>query len=157
MNIFGNVEHKIDSKGRVMVPPRYREQFQEEYPEDNNYVLMNGFFKGFLFFFHSSIFQRIINRLHSTSSFFDTTGSSLEMLLSGNSSPVCFDKAGRILIPQQMQDYAGITKVVIIVARRDGLSFWGREEWERFCKNPKSYPKSEIAEIYNDIFNKYGI
>jgi MraZ protein len=53
----------------------------------------------------------------------------LRMIL-GNATPVEFDRAGRILIPDNLASFAGLEEKVILVGQGDYFEAWAPSMWE---------------------------
>ena len=62
---------------------------------------------------------------------------------------VVFDSQGRILLPQNLKDYAEIKKDVVIVGVSSRIEIWAKDKWNEFYGNSRqSY--EEIAEKLMD-------
>ena len=48
------------------------------------------------------------------------------------------DKQGRILIPQNLRDYAGLQKDLVIVGASNRAEIWDQERWNRMCEEVTS-------------------
>ena len=42
------------------------------------------------------------------------------------------DKQGRILIPGNLRDYAGLTREAMLIGVNDHVEIWDSETWERY-------------------------
>ena len=40
------------------------------------------------------------------------------------------DKQGRILLPQNLREYAGLTKDIVVIGVGDRAEIWDKEKWE---------------------------
>lgn len=48
------------------------------------------------------------------------------------SAAVCdVDKQGRVTIPQELREYAGITKELVTIGNIDNIEVWSKEYWEK--------------------------
>ena len=41
------------------------------------------------------------------------------------------DKQGRILLPQNLREYAGLTKDIVVIGVGDRAEIWDKEKWEQ--------------------------
>ena len=62
------------------------------------------------------------------------------------------DKQGRIVIPQELKEYANIEKDLITVGFLDKIEVWSKEEWEN-AENGTEPDPSEVAQKLKE----YGI
>lgn len=47
------------------------------------------------------------------------------------SAAVCdVDKQGRVTLPQELREYAGITKELVTIGNINNIEVWSRENWE---------------------------
>ena len=53
------------------------------------------------------------------------------------------DKQGRILIPPQLREHAGIERDVVIIGVSNRVEIWSQEQWEAYSV--------KAAESYEDI------
>ncbi len=128
---YGEYEHTIDRKGRIIIPSKFREVFKENFVEkfyvtrgldkclfvftEEEWKLTEGKFKGMSF---TKADSRKFNRL----------------FFSGAVDVTC-DKQGRVLLPQYLKDYAGIKRDVMIVGVSNRMEIWSKEEWNRYYDN----------------------
>jgi len=55
------------------------------------------------------------------------------------------DKQGRILIPQNLRDYAKLEKELYIIGVSTRVEIWEKNKWEEYCKGDNMSP-DKIAE-----------
>ena len=56
------------------------------------------------------------------------------------------DKQGRIVIPQNLREYAGLEKEVMIVGTGDRCEVWNKEEWQRTSGSISAESIQELVE-----------
>lgn len=61
-----------------------------------------------------------------------------------------FDKQGRIILPEYLRKFAGITKNVIIAGLYNRLEIWDEEKWNKYQKETEKNP-DEIAEAMGGL------
>ena len=101
---LGEFEHTIDDKGRVAVPARFREDLKE------GLVLTRGF-DHCLQVFPRPTWQSLAQRISSLS-LGNEEARNLRRLLFSGAAEVEVDRQGRILIPQNLREYAALSEQV---------------------------------------------
>ena len=138
---YGEHEHTIDRKGRLIIPSRFREVMKEHFVE--RFVVTRGLDKC-LFLFAEDEWRTQENRFRSLSFTKQEARKFNRFYFSGAVELSC-DRQGRILIPQYLKDFAGIKRDVMLVGVSNRIEIWDTEEWKKFYAQFKeSY--EEIAE-----------
>ncbi|MDW7675823.1 MAG: division/cell wall cluster transcriptional repressor MraZ, partial [Bacillota bacterium] len=60
------------------------------------------------------------------------------------------DKQGRILLPQNLRDYAGLDKDVVVIGVSARVEIWSKDKWDNYSLEAES-AYSEIAEKIVDL------
>ena len=58
----------------------------------------------------------------------------MQRFLFAGATQVQPDKQGRILIPQNLRDYASLQKDLVIVGASNRAEIWAQEQWEQMCE-----------------------
>ena len=119
---LGRFYHNLDDKGRLTVPARYRDLLVP----DGAFV-MQGFDKNLLVLPQAAFeaFSRDVSRMSMT----DSTSRLLRRLVFSTADRVEIDRAGRILIPQFLRQFAGIDTSVVMVGAGQYFEIWSPESW----------------------------
>jgi MraZ protein len=121
----GSFHHVMDNKGRVSIPARYREILQER--QDRQLILTN--FDGYLLAFPQSEWVKIEAKLGELALFRKDLRAFQRFLMSGvEECPL--DRQGRILIPQNLRDYAQLNREVALVGAVRCFEIWDRLAFE---------------------------
>ena len=56
------------------------------------------------------------------------------------------DKQGRILLPQELREHAGIEKDAVVIGMESRVEIWSKEGWERY-ENEQSGSYDEVLEM----------
>ncbi len=119
---FGEFEYKIDEKGRVPVPPKFRQELKY------GVVLTPGIEKCITAYPLAEW-----NKLAATL----TTGSitpsklrSLNRAVFATAFSLNIDGQGRIALPIPLRDYAKIEEEVVIAGANNYLELWNKKQWE---------------------------
>ena len=101
---YGEYEHALDTKGRVIIPAKFRVIFKEHYAE--KFYLTRGLDRC-LFVFTEETWKAQEKKFREMSFTKNEARQFNRLYFSGACDVVC-DKQGRILIPQYLKDYASI-------------------------------------------------
>lgn len=127
---YGEFEHALDAKDRVIIPAKFREVFKEHYAE--KFFMTRGLDKC-LFLFTEEEWRVQEKRLKSLSFTREQARAFNRLFFSGASEVMC-DKQGRILIPQYLKKYAGINELVMMIGVTNRVEIWDKLTWENFCQ-----------------------
>ena len=130
---YGEYEHSIDRKGRLIIPSKFREVFKENYVE--RFFVTRGL-DTCLFVFTEDEWKKQEGRFR-TLSFTNREAREFNRLYFSGASEVTCDRQGRILVPQYLKDFAKIKSDVMIVGVSNRIEIWSRENWGEFYKNTK--------------------
>lgn len=118
---MGEYNHTIDTKGRLIVPAKFREQLGDEF------VVTKGL-DGCLFVYSNEEWAVIEEKFRNIplttkdarkfSRFFFAGAASCEL-----------DKQGRILIPGVLREFAVLDKEVVLVGVLNRIEIWSKESW----------------------------
>ncbi len=122
----GEYEHGLDTKGRLILPVRIREELGTQF------VLTKGL-DGCLFIFAPLAWEEFSRKLNAlpTSS---RQARKLKRYFIGSSVECETDKQGRFLIPPVLRNFAGIDKEVTILGVSDRIELWSTEKYEAYQK-----------------------
>ena len=125
---YGEHEHTIDKKGRLIIPSKFRESFKEY--DIEKFYITRGLDKC-LFLFTENEWKTQESKFKSVSFTKSESRKFNRLYFSGASNIEC-DKQGRILLPQYLKDYAGIKRDVMIVGVSNRIEIWSKEEWRKY-------------------------
>jgi MraZ protein len=121
----GSSYHTIDAKGRIMLPPRFRDIIRLS---DVEAVMVTGMDSG-LAAYPFDVWREIEKRfetLSETSSYIRR----FRRVFIGKASKCSLDKQGRILIPQPLRDYGGLEKETVLVGVLKNFEIWSKSRFE---------------------------
>ncbi|ACZ19096.1 MraZ protein [Thermanaerovibrio acidaminovorans DSM 6589] len=121
--LVGTHEHRVDSKGRVVLPSRFREGLGEE-------LIATVGIDPCVSIYGLGGWEGLFNRLSSLSSS-RASHRDLKRLLMASAVQVEPDSMGRLLVPSYLREHAKITRDVYIIGVGDHVEIWDREEWDR--------------------------
>ncbi len=129
LSFHGNFTHTIDSKFRVNLPADYRRTLLDA--SESSVVVTNYISEGSrcLEGFSRSSWLEFEKKLRAKSRF-DSTLQRLENFYLSRAFECQIDKSGRILIPEYLRNYAGITKDVTFTSSIHGFRIWDSRVWD---------------------------
>ncbi len=138
----GEYHHTLDGKGRVIVPSRLREGLGD------SFVITRGL-DHCLFAYPNSEWVRLEQKLKQLPFTKRDSRAFMRLFFSG-AMEVEADKQGRILIPQNLREYAGIEKEVMFIGVSNRVEIWSETAWkEYFDEADENY--EELAEKLVDF------
>ncbi len=138
----GEYHHTLDGKGRVIIPSRLREGLGDQF------VITRGL-DHCLFAYPNSEWVRLEQKMKNLPLTKRDSRAFKRLFFSG-AMEVEADKQGRILIPQNLRDYAGIEKDIMFIGVSDRVEIWNESAWSQyFGEADDNY--EELAEKLEDI------
>lgn len=125
---YGQYEHQLDAKDRVIIPAKFREIFKEHYAE--KFYLTRGLDRC-LFVFTEEDWRVQERRFREMPFTREESRKFNRLYFSGACEALC-DKQGRILIPAYLKEYAEISQNVMIIGVSDRIEIWSTEKWNEF-------------------------
>ena len=138
---YGEFEHVVDSKSRVMIPAKFREIFKERYVE--RFFITRGLDQC-LFVFTEEQWKTEEKKFRDMPFTKAESRTFNRLFFSGASEVVC-DKQGRILIPKYLKDYADIKRDVMVIGVSNRIEVWAKDAWLEYYNSSKE-SFEEIAE-----------
>ena len=129
MLFLGTIENKIDTKGRVSVPSDFR------------MATKNDDFQGVILyhsFTHKCIEGCTMQRMEQLSDatdnldLFSEENENLNSLIFSDARQLSFDVTGRIVIPADLIEFAGIKGNALFVGRGKTFQIWDKDEFEKY-------------------------
>ncbi|MCR4430048.1 MAG: division/cell wall cluster transcriptional repressor MraZ [Tepidanaerobacteraceae bacterium] len=134
---MGQFQHALDPKGRLTIPARFRELLGD------TFILTKGLDRC-LFVYPKDEWAVLEQKLKSLPFTQKDARAFIRFFFSG-AVEIEMDKQGRILVPPQLRDYAGIDRDIIIIGVSNRAEIWSVEEWEVYSRQA-SASYEEIAE-----------
>ncbi len=120
---LGRFEHVLDSKSRLTVPVKYRPVLSE------GMVVTKG--PGdFLVLFPAGEWERLVARSRDLPTLTDEDVAELRRWLFAEAAEVEMDSQGRIIIPSELRDHAGITNAVTLAGVDTHVELWTPAYWQ---------------------------
>ena len=118
----------VDNKGRLAVPSRYRDRLVGL--ADGNLILTLNPLDRSLWLYPLTEWELIEAKL-ATLSDFNRQGRRAKQMMRGYATDCQMDGQGRILIPQELRNYAGLGKQVVILGQGNKFEIWDEHSWNK--------------------------
>ena len=130
---YGEYEHSLDNKDRVIIPAKFREIFKENYAE--KFYVTRGL-DTCLFVFTEETWKAQEKKFREMPFTKGEARKFNRLYFSGAVDVVC-DKQGRVLIPSYLKEYAEIKQDVVIIGVSDRIEIWSKDKWKEFFDSNK--------------------
>jgi MraZ protein len=122
----GSSAHTLDSKGRIIIPSRFRQVIRDG---GGDAVMITRMDKS-LFAYALDQWGRIEEKILALAEKSDAMRRFRRVFVGGAFECTC-DKQGRVLIPPTLRDYALLGKDIVLVGVLDHFEIWSKENWEK--------------------------
>ncbi|KJS14709.1 MAG: cell division protein MraZ [Peptococcaceae bacterium BRH_c4b] len=134
---MGEFQHAIDIKGRLFMPARFREDLGDRF------VLTKGL-DGCLFVYPMKEWSALELKIRSLPVTMKDARAFSRFLFAG-ATDCEVDKQGRILVPANLREYAGLDKETMIIGVSSRVEIWSAARWQEYNESAAG-SLEEIAE-----------
>ena len=125
--LLGEYNHTIDEKSRVIVPSKFRDDL------GSTFVVTKGFDKC-LFAFSIAELQNFESQLKALPLSNENARKYVRYFMAG-ATECQVDKQGRVLIPANLKEHAGLKKDVVITGVSTRAEIWDKEAWNKYTSD----------------------
>ncbi len=133
---FGEFNHTIDTKGRVSVPAKFREQLGD------SFILTKGL-DNCLFIYPQNEWKVLEDKLKQLPLTNRDARAFVRFFFSG-ATECEFDNQGRIRIPNNLREYAELEKEAVMIGVATRIEIWSQKRWNDY-NNDSNLSYDEIA------------
>lgn len=139
---MGEYQHNVDSKGRIILPAKFRELLGEMF------VATKGLDRC-LFIYPQEEWTILEEKLKKLPLAKQEARAFVRFFFSG-AAELEFDKQGRVLLPNNLRDYAGLEKDIVVVGVSSRIEIWDKQAWLDY-NNEIGPTVTQIAENLVDL------
>ncbi|EKD24008.1 MAG: hypothetical protein ACD_81C00131G0011 [uncultured bacterium] len=139
---IGEFAHNLDEKGRMALPAKFRTKLSGEA------IITRGLDKC-LFVFSADEWAKLAEKIVSLPLTQANSRAFTRLMLAG-AMDVEIDKQGRILVPDYLRTYAGLSKEVVVTGLYNRIEIWDSAQWKEY-KEKTEASSDEIAEKLSDL------
>ncbi len=141
---LGTHEPKLDEKGRIILPARFRDELS------NGLVVTKGQ-ERCLYVFPSNEFTAITERLRQAPVTEKAARDYMRVMFAGAHDEVP-DKQGRVTIPAGLRTYAGLEKDCVVIGANTRLEIWDSASWDSYLADREKSFSDVSSEVLPGLF-----
>lgn len=134
---IGEYQHSIDEKGRLAIPVKFRADLSK------GAVVTRGLDRC-LFLYPIEAWNQLAEKLVKLPISQSKSRAFSRLMLAG-AMDVSVDRQGRIIVPEYLREYAGISKKIVVAGLYDRLELWDEASWTTY-KTATEAESNSIAE-----------
>lgn len=142
--LLGTHAPKLDDKGRVILPAKFREELQ------GGLVITRGQ-ENCLYVFSSAEFAAVHDKIRQAPVTSIEARNYLRVFLSGASDELP-DKQGRVTIPAALRQYAGLDKDLVVIGVGARAEIWNAKSWNEYLAKQETAFANVAAEVIPGLF-----
>ena len=146
MRFLGNIEAKIDAKGRAFLPSVFRKVLQASGEE--NLVLRRDVFQPCLVLYPESVWNERLDMLKQQLRQWKPVHQQMFRQFVSEAEVVTLDGNGRFLISKRLQRAAGISQDIQFIGMDDTIEIWSPQDLQLTLKSDEDFGK-EFEKIMN--------
>ena len=143
---YGEFLHNLDKKSRLIIPARFRPSITDNGIE--KLYVTRGLDKC-LFIFTDEEWAKQENKFNAMPFTKKQVRQFKRMFFSG-ASETSPDKQWRILLPEYLKEYAGLSRNVMVIGVGNRIEIWDKEKWYEYYEGSKG-DYENIAEDLMDV------
>jgi MraZ protein len=120
MPLIGEYTHNIDSKGRMIMPSRFREELGE------TFIITKGL-DNCLFVYSMEEWKVLEEKIRALPM---SKSRNLQRFFFAGAAIAEPDKQGRIILPANLRKYAFLEKDVVVTGTSSHVEIWDKTRWE---------------------------
>jgi len=144
---LGEYESTLDAKGRFLFPAGFRKQMPEM--ETPQYVINRGFEKCLTLYPQQS-WDPIFSEISKLNDFDPKVREFRRYFLNG-ATQLELDSAGRLLLPKNLTEHAGIDKDIVLVSAVNKIEIWDKSKYMQFFE---TFTPESFSDLANEVMNR---
>lgn len=129
----GQSIHRLDAKGRLRIPTKFRDVLQNHYTDALIVTTRNEC----LVAYPPEVWDRLESKIRELSQVQVEQRAFIRLFVSG--AEECeFDNQGRILIPPLLRDAANLDQDVLLAGTLESFEIWNKEAWDKHIAESKA-------------------
>jgi MraZ protein len=126
VQLLGEFDCKLDTKGRMMVPSNLKKQLPDV--EQEGLVVNRGFEKH-LVIYPKKVWESIVEELSKLNQYEKKTREFIRFFTRG-ATELTLDASGRVNLPKSLLEFAGIEGEVVLACQFDKIELWSKSAYD---------------------------
>ncbi|MEQ8219050.1 MAG: division/cell wall cluster transcriptional repressor MraZ [Arenibacter sp.] len=147
INFIGTYDCKADSKGRVMLPVALKNQMSPVI--NDGFVVKRSVFQPCLELYPMAEWNLLMQKMNKKNRFKKKNNDFIRRFSAGV-KVVEIDATGRLLIPKNLVDVAGIAKEVVLSSAINIVEIWDKDNYEKVLEETAEDFASLAEEVMGD-------
>jgi len=136
---LGEFNHTIDDKGRLTIPAKFRDELE------SGIVITRGL-DGCLWAYGRSEWEALAEKIAKLPTTNPAARNFSRFVFSSAFDSIP-DRQGRILLPQNLRDYAGIQNETIVIGVKNKLEIWNPAKWSEVVTAVEQDTEAIVAQL----------
>lgn len=149
INFIGTYDCKADTKGRVMIPVTLKNQMAPVL--NKGFVIKRSVFQPCLELYPMEEWNLLMQKMNKKNRFRKKNNDFIRRFSAGV-KPVEIDATGRLLIPRNLMDIAGISKQVVLSSTINIIEIWDKDSYEKVLEETAV----NFAELAEEVMGDDG-
>ena len=134
---IGEYQHNIDTKGRVIIPSKFRDDLGDKF------VVTRGL-DNCLFIYSEERWISLVEKLKSLP-WTSADVRKFARFFTAGAIECELDAQGRIVLPQNLREHAKLEKQIVSIGVVDRVEIWDKHNWESY-NDEENFVDNELAE-----------
>jgi MraZ protein len=147
IGFLGEFEATLDAKGRFLLPAGLKKQLPGE---DGSLFVINRGFEKCLALYPIKNWEPLFEEISKLNEF-DPRAREFRRYFLNGATHVEPDSAGRLLVPPNLKDHAGLQKDIVLVAAVNKIEIWDSSKYHQFFD---SFSAEDFSNLAKDVMAK---
>ena len=150
IHLIGTYECKADAKGRLMFSSAFKKQLSAVLQD--GFVVKRAVFQPCLELYPMSEWNLMMQKINKLNRFVKKNNDFIRRFTAGVKM-VELDASGRILIPKDLCDFAGIQKQIVLSSAVNIIEIWDKEKYEKSIDDATI----DFADLVEDVMGNTDV
>src|SRR5436190_15499354 len=147
IGFLGEYEATLDLKGRFLLPAGFKKQLP---PEGATQFVLNRGFEKCLTLYPIQSWEPIFSEISKLNDFDPKVREFRRYFLNG-ATQVELDSAGRLLLPKNLSEHAGLEKDIVLVSAVNKIEIWDKSKYKQFFE---TFTPQSFSDLANEVMNR---
>ena len=141
----GKYQNSMDTKNRIIIPSKFRDKL-------GHFCVLTRGMDRCLYILSMQEWEKFTQKLSELPTTDINNRQFMRHFSANTTGEIRIDNQGRIVIPQDLKEYANMEQDIITIGVLDKIEVWGKEEWDK-AENGTDLDPSDLAQKMKE----YGI